>query len=64
MVLRSRYGAEGIQRLDRLPESARNGGVMAVDAAQAGIARTAWSAHRRLRAPLGAQATLLVQRHS
>ena len=52
MVLQSRYGAEGVQRLDMLLESARIE-VMAVDPAQARIARRAFIDFGKGRHPAG-----------
>ena len=52
MVLQSRYGAEGTQRLDMLLESARVE-VMAVDPAQARIARRAFVDFGKGRHPAG-----------
>ena len=52
MVLQSRYGAEGIQRLDMLLESARVE-VIAVDPAQARIARRAFVDFGKGRHPAG-----------
>ena len=52
MVLQSRYGAEGTQRLDMLLESARIE-VMAVDPAQARIARRAFVDFGKGRHPAG-----------
>lgn len=52
MVLQSRFGAEGVQRLDSLLESARIE-VMAVDPAQARIARRAFTDFGKGRHPAG-----------
>ena len=52
MVLQSRYGAEGVQRLDMLLEAARIE-VMAVDPAQARMARRAFVDFGKGRHPAG-----------